>query len=379
MQIARKGTNASGMRRYNERLILSAIRRVNGASKAELARSTGLSPQAVVRIIDELESEGLLFQAEKRTGGMGQPATIYRINGERGYTVGVEIGRGAMTLALLNFDGQPQVVERDAGAFPGIDMAVRRIDRFMQEHLVSVAQPEVRTFLGTGIAMPWFLGEWRDELGISADQADEWRRADVADRLRAGLSGPTYFENDGNAVTLAHLLCGAGMDLQNFLLINLGTFVGGGLVLGGQLLQGRHGNAGALASMPVIAGGRRDSLIHHASLYGRDRAATPEQLAAWHARCAETLAFAISGANSLLDLDAVVLDGGLDHEELVRIAVDVAHHLKENAPPDFFAPEIRAGDLGSRAAAIGAGLLPLHARYSPDLGSLFKRDPAPAA
>ncbi|MEP9402105.1 ROK family transcriptional regulator [Sphingomonas silueang] len=374
MQMVRKGTNASGMRRYNERLILSAIRRMNGGSKAELARVTGLSPQAVVRIIDELESEGLLFQAEKRTGGMGQPATVYRINGTRGYTVGVEIGRAAMTLVLLDFDGRQQAVQCDTGGFPTIDAAVQRIDRFLQEQLAHASLLDSRTFLGIGIAMPWFLGEWRDELGISEVQAEEWRRADVADRLRAGLAWPSFFDNDGNAATLAHLLCGAGVDLQNFLLINLGTFVGGGLVLGGQVVQGRHGNAGALASMPVVADGRRDSLIHHASLYDRDRATTPEALDAWRARCAEALAFAITGANSLLDLEAVILDGALDAAELARIAESVALNLTNDAPPDFFTPELRAGSLGAHAAAIGAGLLPLHAQYSPDLGSLFKRD-----
>ncbi|MEN2747540.1 ROK family protein [Sphingomonas sp. T9W2] len=360
------------MRRYNERLILSAIRRSNGASKAEIARLTGLSPQAVVRIIDELDSDGLLFQAEKRTGGMGQPATVYRINGARGYTVGVEIGRNAMTLVSLDFDGQQRAVRCDAGAFPSIDLAVERIDRFLQEHLpASLRDPS--TFLGIGIAMPWFLGEWRDELGISEDQAEEWRRSDVADRLRAGLQWPTFFDNDGNAAALAHLLCGAGADLQNYLFINLGTFVGGGLVLGGQVVQGRHGNAGALASMPVLAGGRRDSLIHHASLYDRDRATTPAALEGWRRRCAEALAFAISGANSLLDLEAVILDGSLPPEELAEIAATVERQLGEHAPPDFFAPELRIGTLGRRAAAIGAGLLPLHAQYAPDLSSLFKR------
>jgi predicted NBD/HSP70 family sugar kinase len=85
--------------------------------------------------------------------------------------------------------------------------------------------------LGVGIAMPWFLGEWREETGISEDQANEWRDLAVEDRLRSGISWPVHFENDGNAATLAQLLCGAGLDLQDFLVINLGTFIGGGLVL----------------------------------------------------------------------------------------------------------------------------------------------------
>lgn len=368
MQGARRGTNASGMRRYNERLILSAVRRLGGASKAELARSTGLSPQAVVRIVDELAADGLLFQAAKRTGGMGQPAIVYRINGARGHSVGVEVGRSAVTLVLLDFDGKVLADARDDTAFPSIDRVVDGIGAFLDAHLERATRRDPRSFLGIGIAMPWFLGEWRDELGLSPDQAAEWRRPDVAERLGAGFDCPVFFENDGNAAALAHLLCGAGVDLQNFLVIHIGTFVGGGVVLGGQVLQGRHGNAGALASMPIIAGGRRDALVHHASLYARERA----DAAQWRERCADALAFAITGANSLLDLEAVILDGSLAPEEIAVMAAAVAERLAADAPPDFFTPELRTGRLGAGAVSIGAALLPLHAQYSPDLASLFE-------
>lgn len=370
----RRGTNAGGMRRYNERLILSAVRRMNGASKAELARVTALSPQAVVRIVDELNEEGLLFQASKRTGGMGQPATIYRINGKRGYTVGVEVDRGDTTIVLLDFDGERKAVCRHADRFPSIDMVLRHIDAFIDEHLASKNLLNAEAFMGIGVAMPWFLGEWRDELGISVDQADEWRRADVADRLKAGLTWPTFFENDGNAAALAQLLCGVGVDLQDFLAVNIGTFIGGGLVLGGRVHQGRHGNAGALASMPVCAAGKTDYLIHHASLYALDQDAVAQERSAWVERCVEALAFALTSANSLLDLEAVIIDGALPPSSLEEIAEGLRAHFSSYAPPDFFAPEIRTGTLGNVAAAVGAGLLPMHASFTPDLASLFKKD-----
>lgn len=373
MHTIRRGTNAGGMRRYNERLILSAVRRLNGASKAELARMTALSPQAVVRIVDELEGEDLLFQAGKRTGGMGQPSTIYRINGKRGYTVGVEVGRSGTTIVLLDFDGEQKAVCRHPGNFPSIDTVLRHVEAFIEENLATANLLNADSFMGIGVAMPWFLGEWRDELGISVDQADEWRGENVADRLEAGLSWPAFFENDGNAAALAQLLCGAGVDLQDFLAINIGTFVGGGLVLGGRVHQGRHGNAGALASMPVCAAGRSDFLIHHASLYPLDQDATSRERSAWVQRCIEALAFAVTSANSLLDLEAVIIDGALLPFDLDEIASGLRDHFSADAPPDFFAPEIRKGTLGSLAASVGAGLLPLHASFTPDLASLFKK------
>jgi len=362
------------MRRYNERLILSAVRRSAGASKAELARVTTLSPQAVVRIVDQLEEEGLLVQAGRRTGGMGQPAIVYRINSERGYTVGVEVGRAGLTLVLLDFDGQRKAIRHAPSAFPTIEIVVEETRRFLSEELSALPVPAAESLMGVGIAMPWFLGEWRDELKISDDQASEWRHDDVADRLSAGISWPLFFENDGNAAALAQLLCGAGVDLQDFLYVNLGTFVGGGLVLGGRLMQGRHGNAGALASMPVCVKGESDFLIHHASLYPLGNSPDPQAAVDWADRCAEALGFAVIGANSLLDLEAVVIDGASD--SIVRlVGAALENRLSRDVPPDFFRPTIRQGTLGQPAAAIGAGLLPLHASFTPDLGALFKRLP----
>lgn len=366
-----KGTNASGMRRYNERLILAAVRRMDGASKAELTRQTLLSPQAVVRIVDELEAQGLLVQAGKRTGGMGQPATIYRINGDKGYTVGVEVGRNGITLALLNFYGEQQTLHKTAARFPDIDAVLHEIDRFIAAAFETVPALTGDNLLGVGIAMPWFLGEWRDELGISEDQASEWRHARVEERIRAGIAWPVCFENDGNAATLAQMLCGAGQGLQHFLCIHLGTFVGGGIVLEGRVFQGRRGNAGALASMPVVIAGQSDYLIQHASLYSRPK----EQGAArdlWLANCAEALAFTIIGANSLLDLEGVVIDGALDAADTALLLKGIERRLADRLPPDFFIPALIEGTLGEWAAALGAGLLPLHASYSPDLAALAK-------
>jgi len=158
---------------------------------------------------------------------------------------------------------------------------------------------------------------------------------------------------------------------QNFPVLT-GTFVGGGLVLGGQIIQGRHGNAGAVASMPVLRKGKRDYLLHAASLYAYP--APGRQQSQWLSECADALSFAIIGANSLLDLEAVVLDGVLSPDVLDDLKTAIHERLLKNVPPDFFPPELVAGSLGESAVAIGAGLLPVFASYSPNLAVLAKRN-----
>jgi predicted NBD/HSP70 family sugar kinase len=373
-----RGSNSNGVRRYNERLVLSTIRRLDGASKAELARITGLSPQAALRIVEDLQADGLLVVAGRRTGGMGQPSTIYKINGENGYTIGVEIGRNRLTCVLLNFDGVVLATQSRAMAFPDRSVVIDEVAEFARTQLAALKPEQRDAFLGVGIAMPWFIGAWREEIGVSAAQAREWSGEGVEHAFRSSLNCPVFFENDGNAAALAELLCGVGLGVENYLYFHIGAFVGGGLVIGGQIHQGRHGNAAALASMPVPGENGQDFLLHRASLYsleaalgvGNDEAARET----WLATCAEALAFVVLSTNSLLDLDAIVLSGALDAGMLEALADRVGAYIAATAPIDFFKPQLLIGALREAAPAVGAGLLPLYASYSPNLGSLLKGD-----
>ncbi|RSU55346.1 ROK family transcriptional regulator [Sphingomonas koreensis] len=372
-----RGSNSIGVRRYNERLVLSTIRRLDGASKADISKLTGLSPQAAVRIVDDLENSGRLVRAGRRTGGMGQPSIIYKINGGSGCTVGAEIGRDRLTCVLLDFDGAILVRSSQPHDFPVLKDVIRDIDAFMTTELGRLPDTQRDGFLGVGIAMPWFLGEWRDELGITGAQAHEWNGSAVEDRFRSAFDVPLFFENDGNAGALSELLSGAGLGFRDFLYIHLGKFVGGGLVLGGQVHEGRNGNAGALASMPV-PGGRSgtDVLLHRASLYSADvdlaERATDDMCNAWLDDCADALSFAIIGANSLLDLEAVILGSPLPQERVDALIARMEARIAADAPRDFFQPPLLRGCNGEIAPALGAGLLPLFASYSPNLGSLMK-------
>ncbi|MEH0196318.1 ROK family protein [Caulobacter sp. CCNWLY153] len=374
-----RGSNSNGVRRYNERLVLSTIRRLDGASKADLAKITGLSPQAALRIVEDLEADGLLMVAGRRTGGMGQPSTIYKINGENGYTIGVEVGRNRLTCVLLNFNGVVLATQTRPMAFPERAAVIAEIAEFARVQLAALGPEQREAFLGVGIAMPWFIGAWREEIGVTPDQAREWG-ADVEEAFRSGLDCPVFFENDGNSAALAELLCGVGLGVENYLYFHVGTFVGGGLVLGGQIHQGRHGNAAALASMPIPDEGGQDFLLHRASLYsleaalgqGNDEAVR----AAWLDACAQGIAFVILGANSLLDLDAVVLSGAMDETTLQALARRVEARMAATAPKDFFKPNMLVGQIRDTAPAVGAGLLPLYASYTPNLGSLLKGDAA---
>jgi predicted NBD/HSP70 family sugar kinase len=371
-----RGSNSVGVRRYNERLVLATVRRLEGASKADVARITGLSPQAAVRIVDNLEESGKLMRAGRRTGGIGQPAVIYKVNGDSGCTVGVEVGRDRLTCVLMNFDGEVLTHWSRRLEFPHPAKVIQDVAEFCSAHLSPLPPEQREGYLGTGVAMPWFIGEWREELGIAGDPAAEWDGATVAERFRSKLNGPIFFENDGNAGALAELFCGVGRDQKSFLYIHIGKFVGGGLVLNGQLHEGRNGNAAAIASMPIPGPSGMDVLLHRASLYSIEdflqHGLDDPQLSDWLDTCAEAVSFVAIGANSLLDLDAVVFGGTLPTELLQALIGRVATQMLKEAPRDFFQPALLSGTTGEIASARGAGLLPLFSTFTPNLDALLK-------
>src|SRR5690606_25489747 len=100
-----RGTNQTGVRLYNERLVLSLIRRHGALTKADIARSTGLSPQTISIIINQLTADGLLQRGTPLRGRIGQPSVPYSLEPEGALAFGLKIGRRSVDLYLIDFMG----------------------------------------------------------------------------------------------------------------------------------------------------------------------------------------------------------------------------------------------------------------------------------
>src|SRR3569833_1221212 len=88
-----RGVQPASVRQSNQRAILTVISLEPGCSNADIARRTGLAPQTVAAVLDDLEIAGLLKRgAARRGGGRGQPATPIYINPDGAYAIGAEIG-----------------------------------------------------------------------------------------------------------------------------------------------------------------------------------------------------------------------------------------------------------------------------------------------
>ncbi|WP_083591690.1 ROK family transcriptional regulator [Aurantimonas sp. 22II-16-19i] len=377
-----RGSNQSGLRAHNKRAVLSLIRRNGRLAKAEIARRTGLSPQTASVIMRALEAEELVLRDQPQRGRVGQPSIPMRLNPDGAFALGLKIGRRSVDLVLMDFIGRIRGHERVAYSVPRL----RQVLDF-----VAVAEPKLRALLpaklagrvtGLGVALPYELWSWADEIGAPAGTMEEWRDLDVPAALASVTDLTVNVANDATAACAAENVFGSTRS-ADFVYFFVGAFVGGGIVMNGDLVSGRLGNAGAVGSMPVPReDGGHAQLINFASLHLLEKMYEAEggnPLALWRGevswesfgplldRWLETaaygLAHAIVSACSIYDFESAVIDGRFPAGVRSRLVEATATAITRINRQGLSPVAIRAGTMGIDAREIGSASLPFFAHY----------------
>ena len=380
---ALRGSNQSGMRDHNERLVLSLVRQNGPLAKADIARITGLSAQTTSVIMRALEKDGLLKREEPVRGRIGQPSVPMSLAAEGAYFLGLKIGRRSTDLTLIDFLGKVRGSLRRVYRYPTPDDIVSFVAEALPSILQILTPSEQNRLGGLGVAMPFQLWNWVQALGAPQAAMDAWRDRDIQAELALITGLPVYVQNDATSACGAELVFGTGERPTDFLYFYFGTFIGGGLVLNGQLFLGRTGNAAGVGPMPVpLAGGGKGRLFDVASiskLADRMEAAgesadhiweqpdhwrvSERLLSDWIETAAEGLAIAILSAAALIELEAVLIDGWMPPAIRARITERTRVALSQLDMAGVTAPHVREGTMGAHARSLGAAAIPLSQRY----------------
>ena len=379
-----RGTNQSGMRAHNERLVLSLIRNAGPQAKAEIARATGLSAQSVSVIMRSLEADGLLTKCDPVRGKVGQPSVPMRLATRGAFFLGLKVGRRSVELVLIDFLGQ--VVERafETYAYPTPEAAISFVRENLDAVLGTLDQSGRARVAGMGIAMPYFLWKWADFLGVPEQKMASWRHVDLRAEIAANLDFPVFVQNDASAACGAELVFGPADRSRDFLYFYIGYFIGGGVVLNGAMFTGR-GNAGAMGPLPVPSPNGALPLIEIASLSGLESQLNAKGidtdhmwtevdtwdfdtgiLDQWIAKAAQGLASAIVAGASIIDFGEVLIDGRIPADLRATLVDQVNDELDRRDWTGLSRPAVNQGTIGPDARAIGAASMPLSERFLVD-------------
>ena len=388
------GANQAGVRLYNERLLLSLVRRFGPLSKIEVARLTGLSVQSTSAIMNRLQAEGLLKREAPLRGRVGQPTIPMSIDPEGAYSFGLKVGRRSCDLVLVDFRGAICQRAHRAYSFPTPIMILDFVRDSLPSLASSLTLSQKRRIVGLGVAAPFQLWNWESEIGAPQGAMKDWQHFDAESEIAAVCPYPTTVCNDATAACAAEFFFGRCWRHRDFLYFFIGEFLGGGLVLDGALRLGRTGNAAALGSMPIMAksdGGVAPQLIACASIYQLERrleaagidassiCTTPKswgefgaQLDGWIEDAASALAYATVAAISVIDFEAIVIDGALPATVRERLTARTAQVFSGLDRRGLSEVDIVSGSIGADAGSIGGAALPLIKHFARDREVLFK-------
>jgi predicted NBD/HSP70 family sugar kinase len=390
-----RGSNHSGMRQFNERIVLQAIRHHGAMAKADIARLTQLSSQTVAIIVKRLLDDGLLLKQAPVRGKIGQPSVPLSLNPRGAFSLGLQVGRRSLEVLVSDFLGQPCHRLQFHYPYPDPDVVLPNIKKGLADMRATLGTDWDRT-VGIGLTAPLSLHRWSDLLGGAAGQAlERWEAIDLQSTVQALTDLPVEFAKDTTAACMAEMLQGHGRRVANYLYVFVGTFVGGGLVLSGHIVTGQRGNAGAIGSMPMGRGdgtARPAQLLQMASGWqleqALEQAGFAPQLAhedsimdpayaalvqPWLAQAGQALAMSGVSAAALMDLDAIVIDGSLGRSLMQALVAATRTCMQHYNLEGLHAPAIMAGQVGPHARALGGSLLPLHTQFFP-LKDIFLKD-----
>ena len=314
------------------------------------------------------------------------------------YAVGVDLGGTKVQGVVVDQDGGRAGEARGRTPADGGPAAVVAEIATVVKAAAKDAKVSARKLAGVGIGSPGVVDTASGEVSGAANLPGFDEAVPLGALVADALGAEVRVGNDVSVATVAEHRLGAGRGFDDLLVVFAGSGVGGGLVLGGRLWTGTHGAAGEIGHMVVVEGGelcpcgRRGCMEAYAGRVALERAARaaaaagrPTELLAiqerqrrprmssgvWKAaldagdplahelidRAVEALGAAIASAVNLVDVQAVLIGGGMGD----KLGEPFVRRIETAMTPHLFLPpsqvEVRLGELGDYAGAMGAALL----------------------
>ena len=355
------------MGQLNRRALLRQLQRLGVASRAELAKSLGMSQPTAGKIVDELLGLAVLEEVElplangreHATNGesilRGRPGRQLRLNQSAARLLGIQLGVNETSIAGLTLG----VPERDEWHDNFSTSSGSKPEKNWAQKLRAAArQIDGEKLLGVVLSVPGVVDEAANKVLFSPNL--HWtEKVDLVALVRRIWDVPVLLVQEERTLALGHQLANPGED--NFLLVDFGDGVGGAIVVDGRPFAGTLPISGELGHTPVLGNHRKcgcgatgcmETLVSTGGLLQSFSTATLGKKKSWTNLSAHILENGIEPwLAQTLDAAAVAIAGALNVLGLRRVVITGS--LTE-LPPSVLAHLSRAVQAGSMWAKFGS-------------------------
>jgi predicted NBD/HSP70 family sugar kinase len=227
----------------NERTVLDTIRAGAPISRAEISRRAGISKPTVSLALQSLLDAGIVREATEEPGGPSYGAVFFEPVPEAALILGFDLGARFLRGAVCDLGGTIRARQDVELPSPGAERALEAIGS-LRASLVDAAGLPDDPVDGIVVGVPGVVADGgRIELATNVPGLEE---LDLGGELASRLGLPVTLENDINLAALGEQWSGVARGVDDFVFISVGTGLGAGLVLRGELHRGHNGAAGEL-------------------------------------------------------------------------------------------------------------------------------------
>ena len=359
-------------RQQSVRLVVERLLRDRSVSRAEIARSTGLSKQTISEVMRDLERDGWVHEDGQIQGNVGRSAVTYALRPDAAFVLGIDLGGTKLHVALADLHGVTVSENIEATASDGGSAVVTQIGR-MTDALLQRAGVSAQHLRGGVMGSPGIVDPASGGIVIAPNIAG-LDSLDVRAALRERLGIDIAIENDVNLAAIGEHWRGNSRKARTFAFIAVGTGIGMGLFADGHLIRGARGAAGEVAYLPLggdpyDARGQRlgtlETAIASAGIIERytglggttgstvrdvfDRLETDEAARITIDEVGRVVTTAILAVYSILDPEIIIMGGSIGARPELKLRIE-AHLGRCTREP----VRIELSALGNRATLIGA-------------------------
>jgi len=373
---------ARNSRQFSLCTVMETIVNCGPISRASIAKQTGLSKQTISEIALALEKDGWIRETGRTSGHVGRSAITYEIVPNAACIATVDLGGTKVRAAIADLSCRILSEVTEPTDKRGGMHVVRQIARLCRQ----TAEENGIDFESVRLAVVGVPGVPDRETGriYMAPNIAGFEDHDIETSLKSELGLDVIFENDVNLAVIGEHWIGAGTDIEDLVYVALGTGIGAGIMVGGELVRGHRGAAGELGFLPIGADpfdpesrrvGALERVTATAGMRARyqalsgddievpaifDRAREDDGNAETVIReTARYLARAIAAIAAITNPGQVILGGSIGSREELA---DLTREFCAECTPR--AMDIVVSDLGKHASLVGGaavGLAHLHA------------------
>jgi N-acetylglucosamine repressor len=243
-ELLRKATHQQ-TRQINHRLVLRTIYDRGTVSRADVARSTGLTRSTVSDVVDQLLGDGLVREIGRGQSTGGKAPILLEVPADARHLIGLDVGDSSISGVIVNLRGEIRhALEVPLDGRDG-DQALERLDELIERLLLLTDRPLVGVGLGTPGLIDTSTGTVRWAVNL------DWRDLPLGRHLGESTGLPVHVANDSQAAALAEFTFGGHPNARSMVVIRVGRGIGAGIVLDGRLHQGDGFGAGEIGHTAV--------------------------------------------------------------------------------------------------------------------------------